>query len=386
MLRQHGELPPNLPAPAPDLLDHVAYLRRRARLRRLLSGLWTAGALVAAVGVVVGLLLWSSVEPPAESVYAVPAIASLERESLELQVHRAEASPGAVTIWWSLSGQGVGLAPETPAVIVGLFDRWQSPEEENVTVRRVNRDLLHGKTVVAEVVDRPTYAQMVLVARNTRFALGFEVDRTALVQQERRISVQQVMSRAGVGLMVREVVQGPGYTRLVYEPWQEKGSPFRLLSVPLIDRVVTNEGAVSVRDPHTLPLRLGPVDHQATELRLEANRALRVEADLRLPLREGAKEPLTGLKVTAVKETMPGVSEFTLVSEGPAVGVETFRIASPDGEHVRRSRWGYGSLWLVKDGPTSTFTVTHPVGQSGELQLFLETLWIAPPEGIRVHL
>lgn len=103
-------------------------------------------------------------------------------------------------------------------MIVGLFDRWQSPEEENVTVRRVNRDLIHGKTVVAEVVDRPTHAQLVLVSENRRFALGFEVDRTALAQLERHIPVQQVMSRAGVGLLVREVVQGPGYTRLVYEP------------------------------------------------------------------------------------------------------------------------------------------------------------------------
>ncbi|MFZ5826762.1 MAG: hypothetical protein ACOY94_20930 [Bacillota bacterium] len=386
MLRQYGELPPALPAPAPDTLDHVAYLRRRARLRRLLTKIWTGGAMVAAAAAVVGLLLWRGGEPPAEPVYAVPAIASLTRDNLELQVHRAEAAPGAVTIWWSLSGRGVGLASEAPSMIVGLFDRWQSPEEENVTFRRVNRDLVYGKTVVEEVVDRPTHAQLVLVSQNTRFALGFEVDRSSLAQLERHIPVQQVMSRAGVGLLVREVVQGPGYTRLVYEPWQEKDSPFRLLSVPLIDQVVTDQGAVPVRDPNTLPLRLGPVDHQATELRLETHRALRVEANLRLPLRQGAKEPLTGLKVTGVKETLPGVSEFTLVSEGPAVAVETFRVASHEGGYVQRSRWGAGSPVPLKGGPAATFTVTHPLGARGELQLHLETLWLAPPAGIKIHL
>lgn len=78
--------------PAPDTLDHVAYLRR------LLARVWAGGALVAAAATVIGLLLWRGGEPPAEPVYAAPGIASIIRENLVLQVHRAEAAPEAVTI------------------------------------------------------------------------------------------------------------------------------------------------------------------------------------------------------------------------------------------------------------------------------------------------
>lgn len=385
MLRQRGELPQVRPAPTPAALEHVAYLRRRARRRRTLAGVWVVGALAAVVAILFGLARWRQEHPPARAVYAEPAIAQEARGELELKVHRAEAAPGVLTIWWSLAGASVGLQREAPSVMLGLPDGWKRLASEEMTVERVNRDLIHGQLEVEALIAQPSDAQMLLVLDDRRFDLEFPLDRTLLERAERRIPVGEVMSRAGVGILVEEIVLGPGYARLIYEPWQAEDSPFRLLTAPPISRVVSDLGPVATHPSDAGSLRLGPLDGQVSSLRLSITEPMRVQTNLTLPLREGEREETAGLRIDEVEEIYPGVSQATLVIEGPAVWVESSSY-SAGGNRFSRHRLGIHSVTHFQDLPAVSFAVRHPPGEGDAVTLRIETLYLAPPEELAIEL
>ncbi len=149
---RHGLAPlegrPPLPALTADQRAHAAHLARRAAVRRRMKRGLTVGA--AALVALALLLVRRPASDPStlavDPVYEGDSVAiSDQAGGLQVLVYRVEATPGAVTLWWAVSGSDASakanrLTPEI-ALTVSPSTVWTPPMGTEVTVQRNYRVL-----------------------------------------------------------------------------------------------------------------------------------------------------------------------------------------------------------------------------------------------------
>lgn len=148
---QQGLEPVTLPLPRRPLTaeeaEHALHLARRGIRRRRL---FTGGAVAALLALVVGglSLVPVVVERPAQGlaadpVYATPPLQQVQHpEGYRVSIHKVEADPGSVTIWWSATGAGAVDAADTLKPFLMLDSggsAWLSPNESQFAAPRRNR-------------------------------------------------------------------------------------------------------------------------------------------------------------------------------------------------------------------------------------------------------
>lgn len=147
--RQHGLTPAPDPQPGPqpaltpDQVEDARHLARRGvlrrRFRRKLAGLGAALLVIALV--LVGLRVPAGAGLAGEPAFARQPIGRAESDPYRAAIYRAEASPGAITIWWEMAGPGLTettlAAPQL--TLAGSGTEWLEPVAQEAAITAPGR-------------------------------------------------------------------------------------------------------------------------------------------------------------------------------------------------------------------------------------------------------
>jgi hypothetical protein len=217
--RQRHGLPPLTDSPLPAELSeeqreyglHLVRRRDRRRKSRLVLAAFTV------VLVLAGVRMLSQVPRPGVSLAAEQAKVK-PPATFGLQVLRAEATPGTITVWWSYSG-GRSDEADPPTLVLGdsTFDA------TSVESRRESDGTVTGSTTYQIITAGHDNARLQVKDRRTFDPLGMseQFDLTWVSDPNARVIWKEIPlfdhQRTPVGT-ITQVVLGANYTILRYQP------------------------------------------------------------------------------------------------------------------------------------------------------------------------
>jgi hypothetical protein len=226
--RRHGlppvaAVPPELPDLTPEQQEDALHLYRRARRRRRVQlGL----AAVVAVAVLLGSI-FLAVPDERSSLAADPAFAgrplvrSEEKAGRRLAVFKAEATAGAVTVWWEITGPrlSAGITPGPELVLSGSGSDWRDPMQ--TWVKLVRPDRLVGRSTYNVLVGEEEAAVLHLddlAGEPVRWLVRAPLTRAEVEPDARVLHPDSEAAAGNVRFTVRQVTVAPTYTLVRYEP------------------------------------------------------------------------------------------------------------------------------------------------------------------------
>lgn len=221
-LRQNG-----LPVPAagmePPMLngaqieEGLHLIRRRASRRR--TGIGLLGTVVAMVAVVVLLALSPLARRPSafEPASLGQPVARLEMEGVRFDVYSTEATPGSITVTWSMSGRDAWRMAAPEMEVAG---RGHGPDRVEILANR--GDFVAGRTVYQVVTAGWLNARLrVLDESKAQLKGSLAVDLRYVVDPAaRNVPVEQALLAPNgepLGAVTR-VSLAPTYTTVTYRP------------------------------------------------------------------------------------------------------------------------------------------------------------------------
>lgn len=206
---------PSLPALTDEQREHALHLAGRGQWRRRLRmGLSMAAAAVSLFALLVAAPAILPAEPPQDPVFAGrPAYLSEPfSQGGRFGVYLAEAAPGAVTIWWEVTGTPAAgdRSPAPELLISGSGGPWLQLVRTEVT--HVRKDRALGRSVYRVATGLHLSALVRLGDREVKVPLV----RVEQQQGARQIAVRRSLSVAGYVFTVDELVAAPDYTLLRY--------------------------------------------------------------------------------------------------------------------------------------------------------------------------
>ncbi len=228
----YGPLPPS--PVVPDLseaqVEHARHLGVRSLRRRRLM-IWLGGAAAALALLLTAILAWRPPAPTglaADRTFAGRSIAATQiRDGLKFEVFKAEATPAAVTVWWSLSGSGAPQRLDAlPRQLSLGVTNWSEPDQTETLVSRPDR-----------VLGRYTYRMFTPADRDRVYLRTLEngLPLTRALPVARTISINRSTSTGfgpdGSWLLLHSVGISPQFSvlRLSGEPGPD--SPFVALGL-----------------------------------------------------------------------------------------------------------------------------------------------------------
>lgn len=344
-----GALPDPLPVPDPAVIAHVTQLRRRAERRRLIMKTWVAVVAVAtlALGSLGATALRSPGERP-EAVYHEPALVESQNDGQHFVIHRALADEKGVTIWWSVTGDGVGRGLPDPT-----FQWVQPTRRESLPLAVTRMDAgggLRGTVVVDLIPTKPLRMDLRVGVGDVAHWVAVEPDRSALTALEQQVSANYLVSWSGVGVEVGTVVRSPWYTTVALKAWSNPKEPIRLSSAPTIARAEVEGDGRSGSHLRWLPGLLGealePIPTDARRLTLHLA-PLNASSALQMPLMAGTVESLTGVSIGAVESGPEGARVSIRCARGvvyspiPSCVTQAMKVRVIDGNDLV-----IGETWL----------------------------------------
>jgi hypothetical protein len=213
-----------LPALSPEEQEHALHLHRRGVLRRRMQLGLAAGA---AVVLVASLVL--ALSGPLRHIASDPAFAGqpLDRSGSvggrQFTIWKAEATPGAVTVWWEITGSGLAQVARTKVepelVLSGTGTDWLRPVAGDQHLERPDR--LVGHSTYNILVDREDAVVLHvadLAGEPVRWLLRAPLTAASAEPGARIITTDATADLGVFSATVKQVVLAPTYTLLRYEP------------------------------------------------------------------------------------------------------------------------------------------------------------------------
>lgn len=320
-LAARAPMPKVLPVAPEEVRDHVALLRRRAVRRRRAVQFWGVVAAAVAAGLVaLAVPAWGGPVPEEPQRFTRPAVAAAENSGWTFRVHEAKADTEGLTVWWSLSGPGVANTGNRP-VLQSAVDLPRTGGEPAATVRTGGRSMLTGQTRLPVVVPPMETVPLSLQLGGQQWAVAAPVDRTELMAMERRVAINEVVSRRGAGVFIKSITIAPGYTAVDWEPWMAPEAT-RHFETQLALSLRTDLGpvpALASGGPRTAHFAALPVG--AGGLTIASNELVWATA-VDLPLTVGAASAETGVTLEQVRRVQGRLHVQATVANG-YVPVET---------------------------------------------------------------
>ncbi|MFZ5823663.1 MAG: hypothetical protein ACOY94_04930, partial [Bacillota bacterium] len=234
---------------SPVEAEHALHLARRAARRRRLH----LGGAVLGVFALLAAALWVRPAPPVEGlaadpVFAIPALQRIPHpDGYQVWVHRVEAHPGSVTLWWSALGPGARHAAtslEPRLMLDSVAPEWLSPEETETAASRTNR-----------VVGRSTFPTIITIEQEAWLTVGQPAgDRADLVlrlplgrtadESARTVRLDQEIRQDMVTLRIDSVTLGRNYTQVRYASSTSIGRAPAPLTLRVGNARLTRKGPV----------------------------------------------------------------------------------------------------------------------------------------------
>lgn len=350
-------LPAVLPAASPEVADHVTLLRRRSTRRRQAMRVWGVAAAVLVIGL--AALVWPAVRAFSDADtarYDRPAVAAAESGGWTFQIHEAAAGPGGLTVWWSLTGPGAASLAGRP-VLEAEANLPRIGGEPATAVRTSGRGLLMGQTWLPVTVPPAETVPLTLRLGGEHWVVDVPVDRTDLIALERRVAVNEVVSRRGAGVFIKSITMGPAYTVVDWEPWMAPEAIHKF-DTRLALSLRTDVGSVqSLSTGGPRSAHFAALPEGASSLVIASNELIWATA-VRLPLQSGESDQETGLTLGLVSREQDRLAVQAEVGRG-YVPVETVaedtagRAYRPvslqigQGTNGQAGKWGLQAIFLL---------------------------------------
>ncbi len=251
--------------------EHALHLARRGRGRRLLCGV---GSLLAvALLVVAGLRLLPEVVRTGLAADPIFDEAPLERtvhpKGYRIAIHKVEADPGAVTVWWSASGLHPARAAQEihPQLrLDSITSDWMRPAEQETgtlqgrlvartrfeTFVTVEREAL--LTFAEQVEDQPAWL--------LRLPFRRQVDLSAHV-----IDMDLSSTNGPVTVHLHRLTLGRNYTQLRYSVRSDVGPPPTLYALQAGSTMLHRKGPI-LSDPTVMEVTFEALPREIDQVRL----------------------------------------------------------------------------------------------------------------------
>lgn len=233
----------------PTEAEHALHLARRAGRRRRLH---LGAAALATVALLAAALLARPAPPvlglAADPVFATPALQRIPHpDGYQVWIHRVEAHPGSVTLWWSALGRNAHRASTTlePRLMLdSVAPEWLTPGENQTASSRANR-----------VVGRSSFPAIITIEQEAWLTVGeAEGDRANLVlrlplgrtvdEAARTIHLDREIRQDTVTLRLHAITLGRNYTQLRYASSTSIGRAPAPLTLRVGDTRLNRKGPV----------------------------------------------------------------------------------------------------------------------------------------------